>query len=208
LLSVDSQLKIFTEILGSAELARRYISKIGVRFLARGHLAANGDFIYRAHQRATFWFINTAPQWHRFNNGNWRAIESASRSLAASRATTLDVYTGTIDVMSLEDVYYKAQNIFLDLKDSRIPAVNFFYKILIDESTSSGIVFIGINNVYLTLEQIKKSYIICTDVSDLVSYVRWRKNDINRGFSYACDVNQFLKYVPHIRGIRVSNLLL
>lgn len=209
LLNVDNQVVIFTEILGCEELAGDIIRRSGQLFLARGHLAANGDFILRAHQRATFWFVNSAPQWQRFNNGNWVAIETASRALASSRGTTLNVYTGTFGVMSLEDCHHDVKNVFLDVEDSRIPAVNFFYKILIDESTSSGIVFIGINNVHITIEEIKKAYIICNDVSDLVTYVRsWHRNDIRRGFSYACDVNQFLKVVPHIRGIRVSNLLL
>lgn len=206
LYTIARQRETISEILGP-EIAASMI-RSGSMFLARGHLAANSDFVFRSHQRATFHFINAAPQWQPFNNGNWLAIETASRQLATQRDTTLNVYTGTFGVSSFDDKNLVSRDLFLDISSFQIPVVKLYYKILIDESDSSGIVLIGVNNPHLTIEEIKKSYIICTDVSEKITYVRWNRNDIRRGFSYACEVDEFLKVVPHVRGIRVSKLLL
>lgn len=200
------QRQTLSEILGE-EVATPLL-RAGSMFLARGHLAANSDFVFRSHQRATFWFLNAAPQWQSFNNGNWLAIEAASRQLATDRDTTLNVFTGTFGISNFDDRYKVSREVFLDINHIRIPVVALFYKILVDEASSSGIVLIGVNNPHLTIEEIKKEYIICTDVSDKIGYIRWNRNEIRRGFSYACDVNEFLKVVPHVTGIRVSKLLL
>ncbi len=72
---------------------------------------------------------------------------------------------------------------------------------------NSGIVFIGINNPHLTLQEIKKDYIICADISNLINYVTWEKDDISKGFMYACDVNEFLKIIPHINLNFIKKLL-
>jgi DNA/RNA non-specific endonuclease len=66
------------QILGSSTLGSNYIKDIDY-YLARGHLAARSDFVYSTHQRATFWFINTAPQWQTFNSGNWKVLEDNLR---------------------------------------------------------------------------------------------------------------------------------
>lgn len=60
------------------ELADKYVTTS--QFLARGHLAAKTDFIYATGQRATFYFINAAPQWQPFNAGNWNWLEQVSSS--------------------------------------------------------------------------------------------------------------------------------
>ncbi len=48
--------------------------------LARGHLAPDAAFIYDAFQEATYYFINVAPQFQAFNNGNWKALEMKTRA--------------------------------------------------------------------------------------------------------------------------------
>lgn len=45
------------------------------QFLTRGHLAPRADFALRSHQRASFHYINAAPQWMRGNAGDWAALE-------------------------------------------------------------------------------------------------------------------------------------
>lgn len=59
-------------IVGSAELAAQYINVSIDHYLARGHLAPDGDFIDAASQDASYYFMNTAPQFQSFNNGNWK----------------------------------------------------------------------------------------------------------------------------------------
>ena len=67
-------------------------------YLVRGHMAAMTDFILATEQRATFHFLNVAPQWQLFNNGDWLSVEMSSRRLAANRSIDLDVYTGTLEM--------------------------------------------------------------------------------------------------------------
>ena len=51
-----------------------------------------GDFIDAASQDATYYYINVAPQWQSFNNGNWKELESDTRNLAISRKIDLVTY--------------------------------------------------------------------------------------------------------------------
>ena len=51
-------------------------------FLVKGHLAPDAAFVYQEEADATYFFINVAPQFQAFNNGNWKALEIAIRKLA------------------------------------------------------------------------------------------------------------------------------
>ncbi|KAG5676221.1 hypothetical protein PVAND_006070 [Polypedilum vanderplanki] len=177
-------------------------------FLARGHMAAMTDFILANEQRSTFLFINTSPQWQTFNARNWYAIELSTRRLAADRNITLDTYTGTFGVTHLSCENGARRQIFLDYPALQIPVPMLYYKIIVNQANHSGIVFIGVNNVHLTLADIQRDYIVCNDVSDRITYVNWVKNDIVRGYSYACEVNDFLRSVPHVQGLTVTSLLI
>ncbi|XP_059478930.1 uncharacterized protein LOC132198744 isoform X2 [Neocloeon triangulifer] len=70
----EGQRATLAQLLGSQELANKYIGA-GDYYLARGHLAARADFVFSSHQRATFWYVNVAPQWQTFNGGNWNTLE-------------------------------------------------------------------------------------------------------------------------------------
>jgi DNA/RNA endonuclease G (NUC1) len=35
-------------------------------------MAPDGDFIDAGSQDATYYFLNTAPQWQNFNGANWK----------------------------------------------------------------------------------------------------------------------------------------
>jgi DNA/RNA endonuclease G (NUC1) len=102
--------------LGSPELAERYVHD--EHFLSRGHLAARADFIFGSQQRATFYYVNAAPQWHRFNAMNWEALEHSVRVLVGKRNINLDVYTGTFGIATLKVgfptvLYFKGQSFIL-----------------------------------------------------------------------------------------------
>jgi hypothetical protein len=122
------------------------------------------------------------------------------RALAANRNINLDVYSGTFGLCQLKDTSGVLRDIFLYVNGAtkQIPVPKIYYKILINKADNSGIVLIGVNNPHVTLEEIKKSYIICTDVSSQINYIAWQKDNIERGYSYACSVNDFVKVVPHV----------
>lgn len=120
--------------------------------------------------------------------------------LAADRGISLDVYSGTFGVTQLKDYNDVGHDIWLYVNGAtrQIPVPKLYYKILINRANNSGVVLIGVNNPYLTLDEIKKDYIVCTDVSSQISYINWQKDNIERGYSYACTVNDFVKAVPHV----------
>jgi len=47
--------------------------------LDKGHMAARADFPFAAQQKATFYYLNCFPQFHRFNSINWLALERSIR---------------------------------------------------------------------------------------------------------------------------------
>ena len=49
---------------------------------SQGHLSPDADFVYNVLQDATYYFVNVAPQFQSFNNGNWKALEYNTRDLA------------------------------------------------------------------------------------------------------------------------------
>ena len=71
------------ELLSSGHSATNYFAK--------GHLTPDASAVYEYQQRATYYFINVAPQFQAFNNGNWKFLEIAARKLAAKY-----VYTGVL----------------------------------------------------------------------------------------------------------------
>lgn len=131
------------------------------------------------------------------------------RVLAADRNIVLDVTTGTVGVTSLKDTANNWQEIFLYVNGAtkQIPVPKLYYRMLINKAANSGVVLLGVNNPHLTLDEIKKDYIICTDVSAQITYIKWQKDNIERGFSYACTVADFLKAVPHVSASAASLLV-
>jgi hypothetical protein len=79
-LSVDTlytqaeQTKTIAMIVGSDALAGQYIVPNSEYYLSRGHMAPDGDFIDAASQDASYYFMNAAPQFQTFNNGNWKYV--------------------------------------------------------------------------------------------------------------------------------------
>lgn len=128
--------------------------------------------------------------------------------MAANRNINLEVYSGTFGTLQLKDTSNVLRDIFLYISGTtkKIPVPKIYYKILVNRAANSGIVLIGVNNPHLTLDEIKKSYIVCTDVSSQINYINWQKDNIERGYSYACAVNDFVKAVPHV-SLSVGSLL-
>lgn len=196
LYTVDSQLKTFDRILRSKDLAKYYISKSSDHLIC-GHLAAPEDFVYGTHQRATYNYLNCAPQWRKFNDGNWKLIETGLRNHASAKNWTVQIWTGTHGVLQLKDPKNVFRRIYLDNVSSRIVVPKIFYKIIIERNLKQGIVFIGVNNPYVSEDEILEDYTYCQDVSHLVKYITtWDRQNIAKGYSYACKVTDFLRNIP------------
>ncbi|XP_059608101.1 uncharacterized protein LOC132255944 [Phlebotomus argentipes] len=206
-----NQNAMVAKILGSQELADKFIQPTNTEvYLARGHLAAKVDFIYGSQQRATFWMMNVAPQWQKFNAGNWERVESSVRRMVSQRNLYLELYTGTHGVLTLPDVNGQQQEIYLHFDENnngQIPVPKLYYRVIYDRSTEKGIVLIGVNNIHVTLDEIEsQGYIVCEDVADEIDWINWDRSNLLLGYSYACEVNEFKQVVGHLPDIKVTVL--
>jgi DNA/RNA endonuclease G (NUC1) len=116
--------------------------------MSRGHMTAKADFVYGAHMRATFWFMNVAPQWQTFNGGNWNNMEMSTRSFAGGYDNNLDVYTGTHGVTTLADVNGNEVPIHIayDANNNgilRVPAL--YWRVVFDPTTGNVSMNLKIN---------------------------------------------------------------
>lgn len=157
------------------------------------------DHIYGSQQRATFYFVNVAPQWHRFNSGNWESIEHGTRTMLAERNITADIYTGTYGTLSMENSVGEWKQIYLHFDkngNGLLPVPKLFYKLIIDQTSDKGIVLIGVNNIHTNMENIMHDgYIICSDISEQIEWIPWDRKSIMKGYSYACNVDEFLNVI-------------
>lgn len=190
LYTINQQKKIFGKLLNDSY--DNYFSK--KQFLSRGHLSAKSDHIFGSHQRTTFTFINAAPQWQRFNDGTWNTIENEVKRYVSREKITVDCYTGAWGVSSLPDVNGTFKELFLSVNGTtkQIPVPKLFYKILIHPINQKGVALVGVNNPHINEDQLKQDYIICDDISEEISWMKMKKNNIAKGFYYACEVSDFL----------------
>ncbi|XP_023167674.2 uncharacterized protein LOC111597291 [Drosophila hydei] len=188
-----------SEILGMD--ASPYFDISGNVYLARGHLSAKTDFIFGAAQQATFFFVNAAPQWQTFNAGNWERVEDSVRKFVADENITVDCFTGTWGVSTLPDAEGVSQELYLDFDENNnglIPVPKLYFRVIIDHETRKGIVLVGVNNPHIGLQEIEDDYIICPDISDQISWISWSKQDLKKGYSYACTVEDFIEIVKDL----------
>lgn len=199
------QYRTFVQLLGSEELASRYVH-VGGRadgdendddaggdqqaFLSRGHLAAKSDFLQGAVQAATFRYTNAAPQWQAFNGGNWNALENDVRAFVQRRGADVWCYTGTYGTATASDV--RGNEVPLALgPNGTLPVPLVFWKVLYAEPEQRGIAFVGVNDPYQSVAKARE-LIRCRDICDRLTWrLSWRRSDVKRGFAFCCEVNDF-----------------
>ncbi|CAG7837581.1 unnamed protein product, partial [Allacma fusca] len=192
---------------GSSKLADEYIDKTRSFYLARGHMSPDGDFDYESEQNATYYFVNVVPQWQSINNGNWKALEIATRKLAAKRNTDFEIFSGGYDVLKLKDKNEKFVQIYLSYDDDRLvlPVPRLTWKLVHDIKEKSAVVIIIVNNPHdlgTTSEDI-----ICKSICDQITWVKWDIHNVAKGYTYCCDVDSFSKQVKYAPKVHVSKLL-
>jgi hypothetical protein len=204
----NTQRETISTLLGSTQLGDQYIDGKSDFFLAKGHLSAKADFVYGSQQRATFHFVNISPQWQTFNGGNWEALESSVRDYADSKKRDLEVYTGTYGVATLPNVNGVETELYLYVDSNNnkgIPVPKLFWKAVYDPRSQAGVVFVGINNPYVSKPQTDD--LICSDVCSKISWLRWNQKNKKKGYSYCCEVDDFRSTVKILPEFRVRGLL-
>jgi hypothetical protein len=204
----NTQRQTISGLLGTAQWADQLFDSTTDYYLSRGHLSAMADFVYGSQQSATFHFVNVSPQWQTFNGGNWERLESSVRAYAIKTKLDLIVYTGTYGVATLPNVNGTETELYLYVdsnNNKRIPVPKLFWKAVYDPKSQAGVVFVGINNPYIS--DPKADYLICTDVCPEISWVNWDQQNITAGYSYCCEVGDFNSTVQFLPEFTVSGLL-
>nr|CAD7458447.1 unnamed protein product [Timema tahoe] len=204
----NQQIATFSRILGSTDLGAQYVSSTSDYYLSRGHLIAKADYVYGSQQRATFYYMNSAPQWQTFNGGNWNTLEDNVRRYARDQSVDLVIYTGTYGITTLPDARGVEKELYLYVDENNnnaMPIPKLYWKVVYNPLSQAATVFIGVNNPYIT--SLKNDYQLCNDVSSKVSWLTWDKNSQKKGFSYACEFADFRKSVPAMPAITVKSLL-
>ncbi|KAF4524369.1 hypothetical protein B566_EDAN007545 [Ephemera danica] len=204
----NSQRDAVAYSVGSDTLAAQYIQDGTEFYLSRGHETAKADFVYGSHQRATFWFMNVAPQWQTFNGGNWQTMEANVQVYAGNYGDNLEIYTGIHGDLLLDDINGNPVPISLafDTNDDGVIRAPFLiWKVLYDPVTRLGVAFVGLNNPYY--DNPGSDFYLCPNVCDQITWLTWSPNDQIKGYTYCCEVPALAAQVPEIPPLSVSGLL-
>jgi len=120
------------------------------------------------------------------------------------RELDLVVYTGTHGVLELEDINGDLVDIYLH--GDQLPVPRYYWKILHDIKTNSGVAMIGINNPHL--QSVPERYIICPPLVNhtLIENIN-DPTDIKKGFVWVCRVGDLTLTVPEIPKLPSMSLL-
>ncbi|KAI5635244.1 DNA/RNA non-specific endonuclease domain-containing protein [Phthorimaea operculella] len=182
-------------------------------FLSRGHLAAKTDFVYAFGERATFHYVNCAPQWYGFNGGNWNTLEIDLREHIHRAGYDTVIYTGTYGVTSLVNEFGRRVDIHLYTDRNNnpvIPVPEFFYKVVYEPVTQHGIAFVGINNPYYNETEAKQMF-FCEDLcrrTSMFAWLTWHPDNPHEGYTFCCTIPDFKRTVHHLPDFPVTGLLL
>eukprot|EP00092_Neocalanus_flemingeri_P008407 GFUD01009063.1.p1 GENE.GFUD01009063.1~~GFUD01009063.1.p1 ORF type:complete len:458 (-),score=83.36 GFUD01009063.1:40-1413(-) len=168
-------------------------SRSGTTYLARGHLAPDAAFLYHVLQDATYYFVNVAPQFQSFNNGNWRSLEFHIRELAIKLGRDLRIVTGTHGILEYPNKIQILTPIFL-FNSSFIPVPEYYWKLVQDPQTNKAAVFIGLNNPHTRTAPTE----LCTNRCGDMAWVDWDVEDLSAGYMYCCTLQEARKHLPEI----------
>ncbi|KAK7793260.1 hypothetical protein R5R35_003482 [Gryllus longicercus] len=171
--------------------------------LTRGHLASRAGFVFWPQKRATFFYVNAAPQWRSINGGAWAGVERAARSLAAARGDLL-VVTGVYGVTSLPDVHGVSIPLFLFDQgvQRKMPVPALYWKVLYDPRTREGAAVVGSNNPWEPLAA-HPELRLCADVC---ARLRWLPKPMSPEV-YCCEVDALRQRVADLPPLEVEALL-
>uniref|UniRef100_A0A2A4JKE1 DNA/RNA non-specific endonuclease/pyrophosphatase/phosphodiesterase domain-containing protein n=1 Tax=Heliothis virescens TaxID=7102 RepID=A0A2A4JKE1_HELVI len=208
LFSPAGQKGAVAQLVGSA--IDTYVTK--TEFLSRGHLAAKTDFPLAFGERATFHYVNCAPQWVGFNGGNWNTLEVDLRNHIHIAGYSTIIYTGVFGLAQLNNEMGRKVDLYLYNDENNnpvIPVPLFFYKVVYEPSRKCGIAFVGINNPYYTVEEARQMF-FCKDLcraDRAFPWLTWHPDNPSEGYTFCCTVSDFKKTVPHLPPFEVDCLL-
>ncbi|KAL3277902.1 hypothetical protein HHI36_013243 [Cryptolaemus montrouzieri] len=173
-------------------------------YLSRGHLSPKADFFYGSQQNATFFYVNSAPQWGIINSKSWNNLEWRIRSFASKGNKNLQIFTGTFGNLVLNEYSSHQLYLYYNPPSEKIPIPEVFWKVVYEEIDQLGVAFIGTNNPFLNKTSLK---LLCNDISKSVKWIEFNNKNITEGFTYACEVDDLRKTIKYIPQLHVNGIL-
>eukprot|EP00090_Calanus_glacialis_P045179 TRINITY_DN8232_c0_g1_i1.p1 TRINITY_DN8232_c0_g1~~TRINITY_DN8232_c0_g1_i1.p1 ORF type:complete len:472 (-),score=119.75 TRINITY_DN8232_c0_g1_i1:256-1671(-) len=204
--SKKSQLSQVKKILGTNNKMGDFqlieTSRSGTHYFAKGHLSPDAAFVYNVMQDATYYFMNVAPQFQSFNNGNWKALEYNTRDLGTKLDRDLQVMTGTHGLLTYPDSNNNLTPIYL-YNNTYVPAPKYYWKVVQDPMTNTAVAFIGSNDPHVTSAPLE----LCPNRCAEMPWVDWNLSDLDSGYMYCCSVEDAVKAIPAIPAMQSAGLL-
>ena len=169
----------------------------GHNFFTKGHLVPSSDFVYYAEKYATYYFINTAPQFYSFNNINWNSLEQCARDYADKVKKTFNVFPGTYGQLKFD-----GNPMFL-YKNTHVPVPEYFWKVIEDPVDMKAVAFIGSNDIYLS----SSPMLFCENVCSQIPWVQWNIEKIYSGYMYCCEVKKLRETISYLPDLLNHTLL-
>lgn len=176
-----NQMKRFEDIFNDIEKAQELLNQT---YLARGHLAPDGDFLFVSWQFSTYYYINTVPQWQSINNANWKHIESAVRIKADELKEDCIIFTGAFDVLKLNN-----KKITLEKDGLEVP--KWTWKVVKVLKSNSGIAFLTYNNPFAS----SAPNSLCKDVCKEFGWDWKERKTFTKGYTICCSVSDLMNAV-------------
>ena len=196
---LDAQRETLKSLLGAKE-ARRVFKKSS-SFLARGHLAPDADFPDEEGRDATYTFLNVAPQWQNFNNGDWKSVEGAVREYANKSKHRVEVFTGTQGQLALRSKKGGNAKLYLTKRGGKayMTVPENFWKILHDPEEKKAIVFVGLN-----VPKSQKNFTadaLCPDRCQSAGWSFGERRNSSSTALYCCSYKDFANSVPWLPAV-------
>lgn len=174
----------------------------------RGHLAPYADFIDGDEKKASCEYINVAPQWKKLNQHSWSVVERNTRILVGNNPNKWEIYTGTYGSIPTQrgplylSPFFDKNGKFVK---GNLPVPMLYWKFVYSvENKNLSKAFVGINNPeYQSPEAFPESYVICKPKTQ--KGVQFHGSEF-KGFTYECDVDEFLESIGKKEGIVKVNL--
>ncbi|XP_063907831.1 uncharacterized protein LOC135125974 [Zophobas morio] len=207
-----------------------YFEKLGLEeyltdayFLRAGHLAPYEDFFHPFQRDAAYHYVNAAPQWNTFDDGNWRVLEDGVLQVVANGkmgdgvVVTGDatVVTGTLKVGTLvSNATGTPEVVELILRYGQFPIPRWFWKVVYFGEVDIGAVFFGFNNPYAGLkDEVDAEFVaeICSEDVFESLRAKWYLDHVDNsgpglGYMFACSLDLGGLLDPTINSV-VTNVL-
>lgn len=193
-----SQYAWFTSLLG--EKVDSFYQHNKDLFFSRGHLNPNGDQLFVSWREATFFYVNTVPEWQIVNGQNYMHLEREVAKQAFKLNKDLKIITGAFGDYSYAVHHSSPLNMTLksrNLHSQQLPIPKWLWKVVIDEATMEMIAFVSLNDPHVNSKP-EEDELLCPDVCNELKWEIPNRKNFEKGYTFCCKVSDLLEKVPFI----------